>query len=83
MKRLAEYYHLAKPGIVYGNALTTLAAFLFASRFHLEWPLFPATLFGIAFVIGSASERRGCVLAAMGVPPARRRRSTYTCRAFV
>ena len=54
MKRLAEYYHLAKPGIIYGNVLTTLAAFLFASRFHLAWPLFPATLFGIAFVIGSA-----------------------------
>jgi len=54
MKRLIEYYHLAKPGIIYGNVLTTLAAFLFASKFQLTWPLFPATLFGIAFVIGSA-----------------------------
>ncbi len=55
-----EYYRLAKPGIVYGNTFTTIAAFLFASGWHFTSALvviFIATVIGIAFVIGSA-----CVL---------------------
>src|ERR1700677_2937261 len=48
------YYELAKPGIVYGNAFTTLAAFLFASRWHFSLSLLSGTLFGIALVVGSA-----------------------------
>jgi len=53
-----EYYRLAKPGIVYGNLLTTLAAYLFASRWQLVtsaiWINFLATMFGLGFVIASA-----------------------------
>lgn len=48
------YYQLAKPGIVYGNVFTTLAAFLFASRWSFSWVLFFATVFGIGLVIASA-----------------------------
>lgn len=54
---LREYYRLAKPGIIYGNLLTTVAAFLFASRWQFSlqtFELFAATSFGISFVIGSA-----------------------------
>jgi protoheme IX farnesyltransferase len=59
---IAEYYKLAKPGIIYGNVLTTVAAFLFAWRWHFNSSalfehfifLFIATNLGIAFVIGSA-----------------------------
>jgi protoheme IX farnesyltransferase len=51
---LKEYYTLVKPGIVYGNAFTTLAAFLFASRWQLSPWLLCATLLGIALVIASA-----------------------------
>ena len=54
MSILKEYYNLAKPGIVYGNVFTTLAAFLFASRWHFGGMLFFATVVGIAFVIASA-----------------------------
>ncbi len=56
MNTIKEYYHLAKPGIVYGNVFTTLAAFLFASHWHVGATLFFVTMLGIAFVIGS-----GCV----------------------
>jgi protoheme IX farnesyltransferase len=49
-----EYYRLTKPGIVYGNIFTTLAAFLFASRWHVASVLFFATLLGLALVIASA-----------------------------
>ncbi len=53
-----DYYKLTKPGIIYGNLLTTIAAFIFASRWHFNglsslW-LFLATVTGIALVIGSA-----------------------------
>ena len=50
-----RYYQLAKPGIVYGNAFTTIAAYLYASRWHLIGPLFAATVAGIALVIASAA----------------------------
>lgn len=51
---LRDYYRLAKPGIVYGNTMTTLAAFLFASRWIFSLGLFLSTILGIALVIGSA-----------------------------
>ena len=53
---LRNYYRLAKPGIVYGNIVSTLASFLFASRFQAMPLLMLATLFGLALVIAS-----GCV----------------------
>ncbi len=55
---IQNYYRLAKPGIVYGNTFTTIAGFLFASRFLFNaevWVLFITTTVGIAFVIASAA----------------------------
>lgn len=49
-----DYYQLTKPGIVYGNLLTTLAAFLFASKWEFSTGLFLATMVGMALVIASA-----------------------------
>ena len=49
-----RYYDLAKPGIVYGNIITTLAAFFFASRWHIDLLLLLMTVFGLALVIASA-----------------------------
>jgi protoheme IX farnesyltransferase len=53
---IATYYRLAKPGIVYGNVLTTVAAFAFARGYtHAHaLQLFLATSVGISLVIGSA-----------------------------
>jgi heme o synthase len=51
---LRDYYQLAKPGIVYGNLLTTLAAFLFASKWHFLTLPFLAVVLGMALVIASA-----------------------------
>lgn len=51
---LKTYYSLAKPGIVYGNLLTTLAAFLFASRWQFNILSLLATLIGMGLVIASA-----------------------------
>jgi len=54
MSAIRNYYRLTKPGIVYGNAFTTLAAFLYASRWHGSLALFFATLIGIGLVVASA-----------------------------
>lgn len=55
---LREYYRLAKPGIIYGNGITTIAAFLYASQWRLPLDsflvLFIPTILGISLVIGSA-----------------------------
>lgn len=51
------YYQLIKPGIVYGNAITALAAFVFAALRQVEFPLLLATLAGLSFCIASS-----CVL---------------------
>lgn len=48
------YYELTKPGLVWGNLITTLAGFLFASRFHPAVLILFATLAGTALVIASA-----------------------------
>ncbi|MBI3589096.1 MAG: protoheme IX farnesyltransferase [Candidatus Liptonbacteria bacterium] len=51
---IRKYYQLAKPGIIYGNVLTTVAGFLLASRGQVNFGLFLATLLGISLVVASA-----------------------------
>ncbi len=49
-----NYYQLAKPGIIYGNALTAIGGFLLASKGHVRPSLFFGMLAGTCLVIGSA-----------------------------
>lgn len=51
---LKYYYQLTKPGIVRGNALSTLAGFLLAARGHINIPTMIATLVGLSLVVASA-----------------------------
>lgn len=57
MPKLATYYSLTKPGVLYGNALTTVAGFLLASQGAIDWWLFLAVTIGSTLIIASA-----CVL---------------------
>lgn len=58
---LKSYYYLAKPGIVYGNLLTTAAGFLLASHMHLPIRLFIAAVGGTGLVIASACIFNNCL----------------------
>lgn len=51
---LRDCYWLTKPGIIYGNAMTAVAGFLLASRWHIDSLLFAATVAGTCLVIASA-----------------------------
>lgn len=51
---IKEYYELTKPGIIYGNVLTTAAGFLYASKGNVNIVLFLATILGVSMVIASA-----------------------------
>src|SRR4051812_23441537 len=53
---IKTYYHLTKPGIIYGNAITAMAGFFLASKGHFDPKLFVAMLVGLSLVIAS-----GCV----------------------
>lgn len=54
MHRIKLYYSLTKPGVLYGNVLTTVAGFLFASIHGFDGWLFVATVLGTSLVIGAA-----------------------------
>lgn len=51
---IKAYYALTKPGIIYGNGLTAIAGFLFASQWHIDIVRFSALVGGTALVIASA-----------------------------
>jgi protoheme IX farnesyltransferase len=51
---LKEYYRLTKPGIVYGNDLPAIGAFLLASKGHVDFVLFLAMLGGLSLIIASS-----------------------------
>lgn len=61
---MKKYYELTKSGLVFGNLITVIAGFLLGARVSqgtgaalaVDWPLFVATLAGIALVMAS-----GCV----------------------
>lgn len=57
MKLVKRYYSLIKPGVLFGNILTTIAGFLLASRWYFDAELFIAAVLGTTFVVASA-----CVL---------------------
>lgn len=52
--KIRAYYSLTKPGVLYGNAITTVAGFLFAANRQIDWGLFFATVSGSTLVIASA-----------------------------
>lgn len=54
MASFKTYYRLAKPGIVYGNAIAAIAGFLLASAGQPYLPTFVGMLLGVSLVMASA-----------------------------
>ena len=52
--KLKAYYRLAKPGIIYGNMMVAVGAFLFAAAGRVDGLRFIGLLLGLSGVIGSA-----------------------------
>lgn len=53
---IRKYYLLAKPGIIFGNAVTALGGFALASKGHIDFLLLLMTLLGLSLIVGA-----GCV----------------------
>jgi heme o synthase len=53
-QKIRALYSLTKPGVLYGNALSAIAGFLFGAHGHPELSTLVAASVGIALVIGSA-----------------------------
>jgi heme o synthase len=51
---LKDYYWLAKPGIVYGNAIAAIAGYFLAANGNVRFDVFIAMLAGICLVMASA-----------------------------
>lgn len=47
-------YRLTKPGVTYGNLITTVAGYLFAANGHIIWHVFLGLTFGTWCIIASA-----------------------------
>jgi protoheme IX farnesyltransferase len=47
-------YRLTKPGVTYGNLITTIAGYLFAANGVINWAVFTSLTIGTWFVIASA-----------------------------
>lgn len=52
---IGAFYRLTKPGVLYGNSLTTVAGFLLASKGSFKPGLFLATVAGSTLIIASAT----------------------------
>ncbi len=51
---LRHYLSLTKPGIIMGNLIAAAAGFFLASKGHVDWWLFLATLLSVTLIIASA-----------------------------
>ena len=49
-----KYYYLTKPGIVFGNVLTVIAGYFFASKWQINIKDFLAVIIGSSLIIASA-----------------------------
>jgi len=57
LQKIKTYYRLTKPGIIYGNSLTTIAGFIFASAGHISLIRLVSVLIGSSLVIAC-----GCII---------------------
>ena len=58
---IKKYLHVAKPGIIFGNLITTVGAFLLASKGRIEIALLLATAIGVTLIVASGCIFNNCI----------------------
>ena len=58
---LSKYIEITKPGIIRGNLIVAIAAYIYASVNSFDWQVFLALVIGISLVIGSAAVANNIV----------------------
>ncbi|MGV3278683.1 heme o synthase [Rickettsiales bacterium LUAb2] len=57
-----KFFSITKPGIVFGNLITTIAGFFLGIRYyHFDFILFISTLLGISLVVASGCVFNNCI----------------------
>ncbi|HSX43263.1 MAG TPA: heme o synthase [Candidatus Saccharimonadales bacterium] len=77
--QLRAYYAALKPERTYANVMTTLAGFLFASRWHIDLALLIYTILGTTLLVMSACAANNCIDSRLDARmPSKRERATVT-----
>lgn len=58
---LSKYIEITKPGIIRGNLIVAIAAYIYASSSGFDWQVFLSLVIGISLVIGSAAVANNIV----------------------
>ncbi len=59
--KLKRYLQVTKPGIIFGNLISTVGGFLLAAQGPLSWPLLLATMAGLSLVVASGCAINNCI----------------------
>jgi len=59
--KLKRYLQVTKPGIIFGNLISTVGGFLLATQGRLDWTLLLATVVGLSLVVASGCAINNCI----------------------
>ncbi|RQO66718.1 protoheme IX farnesyltransferase [Aquitalea sp. FJL05] len=59
--KLKRYLQVTKPGIIFGNLISTVGGFLLATQGRLDWTLLLATVAGLSLVVASGCAINNCI----------------------
>ncbi|MFP8966213.1 heme o synthase [Pokkaliibacter sp. CJK22405] len=58
---IKRYLLVTKPGIIFGNLISVAGGFFLASKGHIDFPLFLATVIGLSLIVASGCAINNCI----------------------